>query len=312
MFQNIKTGWKLIQESVRVFKRYPKLLLPLLFVWVIYAAIILYMEYGFPWDGLSAGAVCMVALAVIAFFTFLLSFSCLLLLELIQQLESGQPLRMGGALTHTILYNLIKALPIIFIWTVIWFLLLMIQALLSRGKKEESRSFTAENAARTLAGYQRFSFSRSFFEALEKAVRMVIFLILPAIAWENLSFLAATKKGFLILRENLYVFVSGYVLTGLAASIIYLPPTLLLYSADKFDLTLPTWLWIIAIIYLAFGWSYSIYLEQMFSAELYLWNYKWQKAKARAEQQGLPIPALSEISRPTLLDDVYELDGKLV
>lgn len=182
MFQGIKTGWKLIQESVRVFRRYPKLLLPLLFVWVIYAAIILYLEYWFAWDAYSSTQIMLIVLGVVAVFATLLTFSCLLLLELIQQLESGQHLSLQRAFTHTIVYNSVKTLPIILIWTVIWFILLIVQLLLSKDKETKRESFTVANAARTLAGYQHFSFSRAFFDALQKGVRMVAFLILPAIA----------------------------------------------------------------------------------------------------------------------------------
>lgn len=109
------------------------------------------------------------------------------------------------------------------------------------------------------------------------------------------------------MRGNVYIFVSGFILTGLAASIIYLPPTILIYVADAFELSFPSWIWVITIVYLAFAWSYSIYLEQMFSAELYLWNHKWQKAKHKAQQEGRPAPLLSAVARPTLLDDVREL-----
>ncbi len=37
MFQGVKNGWQLIKESVRVFNRHPKFIIPLLITWLVYA-----------------------------------------------------------------------------------------------------------------------------------------------------------------------------------------------------------------------------------------------------------------------------------
>lgn len=310
MFQGIKNGWDLIKESIRVFNHHPKFLIPLLLTWAVYAPIVLYLKYSFNWDAYTTSQVFLIVFGVIFIFAFLLSFSCSMLLELIQQLESGQRMSVTKAFGYTLSHNTIRILPIVFVWTIIWFILLVIQALLSKDKKREKESFSAENAAKTLAGYRSFSLSRAFFEALQKGVRMVVFLILPAIAWENLSFWQSVKKGLAVFRSNLSAFVTGFVLTGLAATIIFLPPALLFYISDELEVTFPGWVWVITIIYIAFGWSYSIYLEQFFTAELYLWNHKWEKEVVKAQQEGRPIPTLNQVPRPSVLDDVHELVEK--
>lgn len=307
MFEGIKNGWDLIKDSIAVFNHHPKFLTPLLITWLIYAPIILYLKYGFDWDVLSAGQSFLFIFGIIFLFAFILAFSCSMLLELIQQLESGQKMSLTRSFNHTLSRNLVKIIPIIIIWTIIWFILLIIQALLSENKKRKKESFTAENAAKTLAGYQSFSLQRAFFEALEKGVRMIVFLILPAIAWENLSFGKAIKKGMTVFRTNLSEFVSGFVLTWVAAIIIFLPPGILFYISDELKLTLPTWIWIVAIIYIAFGWSYTIYLEQMFTAELYLWHLKWEKQIEEEKKLGKPLSQLKDVKRPSILDEVPEL-----
>lgn len=312
MFQGIRNGWGLVKESIKVFNRHPKFIVPLLIAWVIYASIILYLKYWFNTDVYTTSQVSLIVLGIVFLFAFLLSFSCSILLELIQQLESGNKMSVTEAFGHTLGRNTIKILPIVIVWTIIWFILLVIQALLSKDKKQEKESFSAENAAKTLAGYGSFSFSRVFFEELQKGVRMVIFLILPAIAWENLGFWKATKKGLGIFRAHLSVFVTGFVLTGLAAAIVFLPPALLFSISDGMEIAFPDWVWVVTSIYVAFAWSYSIYLEQMFIAELYLWNYKWEKEVVKAQQEGKPIPSLKDIPRPSLLDDIPSLMDKAV
>lgn len=130
---------------------------------------------------------------------------------------------------------------------------------------------------------------------------------LPAIAWENMGFWKATKKGIAVFRAHLSEFVTGFVLTEGVALLIFLPPALLFYITGEVEITLPDYVWVITIIYIAFAWSYSIYLEQMFTAELYLWNMKWEKEVAKAQAEGKPIPSMREVPRPSVLDEVHEL-----
>ena len=136
---------------------------------------------------------------------------------------------------------------------------------------------------------------------------MVVFLILPAIAWEDLDFFKATKKGLWVLKTNLSAFATGFTLTYLAATIVFLPPGLLFYITEKLELTLPEIVWYLTLLYIGFVWSYSMYLEQMFTANLYLWNMKWEKEVEKAKNQGKPLPELRDVPRPDILDDVPDL-----
>jgi hypothetical protein len=313
MFNGIKNGWGLIKESIGVFGRHPKFLLPLLITWSIYAPIILYLQYGLNWDAYNTPQVYLIVFGVIFIFAFLLAFSCSVLLELIQHLERGEKMDVIKAFGHTVTQNTIKIFPIVIVWTVIWFILLIIQALLSekKGEKDDTQSFTAENATRTLAGDGKFSFSAAFFNALEKGVRMVIFLILPAIAWENLGFTKAVKKGLSVFRANLTEFSTGFVLTSLVQVVLFIPPAILLYFTGELNIMLPDYIWYVTIVYIAFAWSFTIYLEQMFTAYLYMWHMKWEKEANKARRENKRIPSLREISRPSVLDEVNDLMVKV-
>lgn len=132
---------------------------------------------------------------------------------------------------------------------------------------------------------------------------MIVFLILPAIAWENLSFGKAIKRGIGIFKAHLSEFVTGFVLTWAVAVIIFLPPGILFYISDNLKLTFPTWAWVTTIIYIAFAWIYSIYLEQMFTAELYLWYLKWEKQIEKEKRAGKTLSKLKDVKRPSVLDE---------
>lgn len=73
---------------------------------------------------------------------------------------------------------------------------------------------------------------------------------------------------------------------------------------------LPEYAWVLTIMYIAFVWSYSVYLEQMFAAGLYLWHMKWERAVGNAQRDGTPIPSMRQIPQPSILDDVHELIEK--
>lgn len=306
MFDGIKNGSEVIKESLKVFRKHPMFLVPLFGCWTIYAPIIIYFTYFFPWKQYSTLQIFFIVFFIVFIFSSILSFSNLLLLELIQQLESGKRFNLVSAFFEVVSKDLIKALPITFIWVIIWFILTAIEALLS---KIENRSgeFSAENAAKTLAGYERFSLSRAFFEALQKGVRMIVFLILPAIAWEDKSPVKATKKGLGVLKTHLAEFTTGFALTELAAIIVFLPPGILFVISDEFEVTFPDFVWYIAIIYCAFAWSFSLFLEQMFAAELYLWHLIWEKECSIAKAENRELPKLREVKRPSVLDDVSDL-----
>jgi hypothetical protein len=42
-------------------------------------------------------------------------------------------------------------------------------------------------------------------------------------------------------------------------------------------------------------------------ALLFMWHKKWEAASQKAQAAGKPIPAMSEIPMPSLLDDIPDL-----
>ena len=299
-------GWGLLVHSLNVFKAYPSFLLPILTVWIIYAPTVLYLKYGYQWNQHSLED----DLGVIALFLFGLSFlilmSCAVVLEMIRQIEDGNP-SLIRAISKALGKDMIRVLPLSIVWATIWFLLTLIEAFLPKKKESnDDATLTAQNAAATIANYRDFSLSAAFFDALKKGVRMVMFLIMPAIAWENLSFLAATKKGLSVLRAHLGDFGSGYALTYAAAAIVFLPPWIIFQlgtgrHGNPPPIHFPDSVWVGTTIYVGLAWSFCIYLEQMFMAQLYLWHMKWESKVELAKEEHQPVPEFQSVGRPELL-----------
>lgn len=307
MFEGIKNGWDLIKASIKVFNRHPVFLVPLICVWLIYAPIVIYLKWYFPWGAFSFSGILLIIFLIIFFFALLITFSCSMLLELIQQIETGKQLSLAKAFGESTGTNLIKIIPLAFIWSVIWFILTLAEAILRRKEKSEKEELSARNVAKTLGGYEKFSWWGLSFDLLNKGIRMAVFLIMPAFAWQDLGFINSIKKGFAVLRAHLMEFATGFTLTYLASVIVFLPPGLLLYITGKLDIALPDWIWVVTIIYISFAWSYSLYLEQMFTAELYLWHLKWEKEYEKAEKTGKKLPTLRDVPKPSILDEVSDL-----
>ncbi|MGH7670822.1 MAG: hypothetical protein ACRENQ_15155 [Gemmatimonadaceae bacterium] len=294
---------------MNIFKAYPSFLVPLLSVWVVYASGVLYLKYVFRF-GLHGTAE---DVGVVFLFIFVMSFlilmSCAVVLDAIRQIETGHP-SFTKAIRKAVREDLVRVLPVSFVWAILWMVLTVIEALLSKSRDNGSAgndTLTAESAAETIANYHSFSFSEAFIDALKKGIRMVMFLIVPAIAWENLGAFQAMKKGLAVLRAHLGLFGSGYALTYAAAAIVFLP------SAVIFELGtgrhgnpplihFPSAVWVATIIYMGLAWSFTVYLEQMFMAQVYLWYLKWEKAVAQAKKAGQPVPAFTSIPRPELLE----------
>lgn len=306
MAHSFRRSWGLLVHSMNVFKAYPTFLVPILAVWSVYAPTVLYLQYGYQWTqhGLEED------LGVTALFLFGLSFlilmSCAVVLEMIRQIEVGNP-SLIRAIAKAIDKDMFRVLPLSIVWAAIWFVLTVLEAFLSKKKESnDDNTLTAQNAAATIAGYREFSFSAAFIDALEKGVRMVMFLIMPAIAWENLGFFAATKKGLSVLRAHFGDFGSGYALTYAAAAIVFLPPGIIFELGKGRHgnpplIHFPDSVWVGTIIYVGLAWSFCIYLEQMFMAQLYLWHMKWESKVEKAKEEHQPLPEFHSVGRPELL-----------
>jgi len=309
MFKGIRTASELFKQSLVVLGKRPSLIVPLLMCWVLYAPIVLYFEFFFDWDKYPLSSRLLIVLAIITVLSLIIGLSCLVLLELIEQIESGEDVSVLNAFWQIMRGGFIRALPVLLGWAVLWFVILVIQALLPRRKSGgHAEDYSARNAARTLAGLDSsWSLSDVFFETLKKGLRMVVFLILPGIAWEEMSPISAAKKGLSILGAHITEFASGFVLSEAASVFAFLPAAILFFATDNLDVVLPDGVWFGVIVYSALAWSFSLYIEQMFAAELYLWHLKWVEASEIATKNQKSPPDFSGINPPSILDDVPEL-----
>ena len=291
------------------FKVHPISLLPMLVCWSGYAAIILYASYGYDWNGYSNSTNLLFSLCIYLAFSLLFGLASLILLEMVQQTESGKPISLIKSIADAIFRDLWKALPLLLIWGLIWFCLAVLSVLFSKKNNKSSgnkESFSAHNAVGTLLGDEKeFSSLSAFLDAVSKGVRMAAFLMLPAIAWEELSPLKAFRKGSEILKVAKWNFAEAYGKSGIFAFLVLLIPALIYKMDAELNLQLPETFWIFTLIYIAIASSLILIVEQIYMAELYLWYFNWQKENEKNKALGKPYIPFNKSRRPDFFDTTY-------
>lgn len=88
---------------------------------------------------------------------------------MVQQVKNGKKIKMGAAIKDAFLRDFWKALPVLLVWAVIWFLLNLLQVIFSKskGNSKASGELTAHSAVGTLIGDGgSFGLSSLSFQAL--------------------------------------------------------------------------------------------------------------------------------------------------
>ncbi|MFA6035426.1 MAG: hypothetical protein WC759_00520 [Candidatus Micrarchaeia archaeon] len=308
MFEGMTNGLEILKESVSVLFKYPVFAVPLLLVWALIAPTVLYFYFFFDAEGMRTDTLLGIVFVVIYFYSLLFTFSAMILLELMQQHETGRKLNLMGALSETLRKDIIGILVISLLWAIVWFALTVIQAMLSRKKKSGARPEpTPAEAAGVLSGTSGggFSWLQLGIKMIQKLVRMGVYLVLPAIAWEDRGAWSAIKRGTDVLRGRIGEFMTAYAGSGVAGTIVFLPASAAYVIGHNANW--PDYAWYIVIFYTACAWAFSMYLEQMSMALLFLWHKKWEAVAKKAQEKGLPAPALNDVPKPSLLDDMPDL-----
>jgi hypothetical protein len=308
--QPIKDGWIIFIGTNKLLAKYPLFLFPIFITWTVYAAVLLYLKFYFNFEFENYFQLWGFVYLVIFLFSLIFSISCLINLDMMKAIEIGRKPKLSDSLFNTTKL-LIPALPVIILWSAIWFVIVFIEVMLKSKKKDSGTAeFTAENAVRTLVDDQDISLTETFLDAIKKGARMITFTILPAIAWEEAGPTLAIKKGIGVARRNLKEFTVGFILTEAAAVLIFLPVAFIIY-APKETIQFSNEVWYATFMYIAVATGYCLFLEQFFCAEPYLWDLVWQKEALQAEIEDRELPKLHEVRKPCFLDDFNDLEEVL-
>ncbi|HEX7474509.1 MAG TPA: hypothetical protein VF318_00980, partial [Dehalococcoidales bacterium] len=296
---NLGDGWDIFTKSCTFLFKKPIFIIPMLWSWLVLVTGIVCFRYFLPFpDSFFLGLLYIYLL--ILFMSLTICFANLMMLEFMQQIEAGKKISFIKGFKEAAGIDLIRVFPVALVWSILWFIIVVLRLVTSRKKSKNKSEPSAKDIANIIADpeWGPFSWLGLGLDMVEKLLRMVVFLALPAIAWENQGPLSASGKAFDIITKHTVQFLTNYSLT-LAASAVMAIPLAIIFVLAKQGVEFSEAFWTGVILYEGVVWTLGIYLEQMSTAILYLWHLKWVKNGASGK--------LSSISKPDLFDDIYEL-----
>jgi len=304
MFKRFKVGLRVGIEGFKFLFKYPKSLVSILIFWFVFA-MIMFVVYGLSLLGNdvsnfieSLSFLIMTILLVISY-SISISIASLFLLELIEQHETTGTMSIKKALADTIKRDVLKTIPLIIIWSVVIFVIRVVQFIIA---------FIVGmiRSALHIGGGFNWNGGSSIFNTLLKGVRVFIFFALPAIAWEELSTLLAIKKSWKVIKTT-WVEIIGAITFSNMVFLLTIIPILVLYFLQESGSISEDVVIYILIIMCCFMFSFTTLIQQLFSAEIYLWFLKWETTCKNALQEDEVLPNFNEIDRPTFFDQIPNL-----
>lgn len=250
ILESLGLAFDILKGGLRLLKRYPILIVPLLPVFFMVlgleVALIFFIQDLFP------------ALILVFVVAFELMFSFAITSNMIQQIHEGKRPSIADAITSSKTVGLI---PKVVLLSIVWFTLILIivaielaiSALLSRGN----------NGSERVKG-----FINSIFGTAADALRLMGFMMIPIMIFEDVGLRQGFKRLKATLTENPITALSGLALTKLSSALI----GLVIVGIGQLVESINFVGFLVIIAVMAVGWVFSMYLEQIFVTGLYLYS----------------------------------------
>lgn len=309
-FDGLAEGWYSFKNTVKFSLRNPILLIPML---MAVGGIVYSVYYAVTYTAILEISFIYAILIYAVVVTFIVSVSSLILLELLEQKEKNQSMNFFIAFKDALIHDLWRALPLIVVWSILKFVLTLIEfaIMAAKAKAREKR----KERGRTFRGYQerRLGRQQNFIEMIQTGVRLTSMTILASIAWEPGSPFKAMGKGFRAYKNHLGNFVSGVGFSMLLKLLMIIPTGLVLYFVSETGTEVSGGLMLGLLIYVGIIWAFSLMVEQVYVAELYLWYMSYEKESKIARDLGQDAPAhMGKAKKPSLFDNVADLEDENV
>lgn len=288
MFVKIKSAWSILTKSIKFMFKKPLCLIPFIFAIVLNTILVVYIQLNVALETLSNSALFGLLFLIVFIETFITSIASLILLELLEQYETDGDMRFGKAVGDALTRDLFRSLPIIIGWSIIQFILMLLEAVFSGDSENRRKSFVSR-----------------FFKTLQRGVRMGAMLIMSAIAWEDISPSKAYAKGKYVYKKYFVELASSFGLIPLFNIFLLIPLILIIIIISFTGVPLGVWFIYVMIIYFTLTYSAGLLLEQLFAAELYLWYRVYEKERDQTKIEGHDSPSnLYDVKKPSFFDDI--------
>lgn len=302
IFDGFSIGWEIFKSSLRFMLKNPFTLVPILmgggaFLGVVYWGITTYDISEFT------NTEALIALFVYtSAFTVCISISSLVLLELLEQKETKGRMNIFTAIFDALVRDLIRAIPLILFWSVVKFLLLLLELAIAAANSRE-------NGNRTYRSRRRERRTSRWIDTLKTGTRMGVMISLSAIAWEPVGPFKAMKKGLKVYKSHFATMVAGIGLSKILKLIVFLPGIVILLIAFQFPVVPDAVLYGV-VIYTGIAWAIGIMMEQLYTAELYMWYMMYEKEVEEGQVTGNIPKNMMEVKKPSFLDETPDFAVK--
>lgn len=253
-FASLGLAWRIFTGALRLLRRHPKLLLPLLPVFII-AFVITYDINNLAVISLP---VLLLLLGAIFVTAYALMFSFAISSQMLKQIHEGREVSITGAIGSPETARMIpRVLGLSVMWYGLVLVLVTIEMIISAALDRISEGLGQKVV-------------RAIFGTLADAMRMSAFMMVAVMVFEDTGVRTAYGRLKEIARNNAIVALGGLTLTSTTTSLI----VMFLYALGSIlgGTTLGAQATALLFPIMAVGWLLSMYLEQMFITSLYVYE----------------------------------------
>ena len=294
MFKGVEQGAGLLLHSFQLLRKHPSLIVPLVVVWLFFAVLlaVLVLDGRVPDKLDDAGIGILLAYGIGGFCLFVMAqtLAAAVVVGVLREsaLETDPADAQSVSLQwHRVVPVLGKQLPRLIVLALVWSMLwLLIIVATSSGSDRREQS----------------EYMRRMRRWLNRAVRLGVFLIMPALLWDHKGLIQAAGEAKRIVRSRLAEFATIFLGSGLFSGIAAIPVIGVAYAMDQGYLG-ETVAMVAILVWLALTTGVQLYIEQIACAGLYGWHRNWVEKREQAFAKGLPEPSPESIPMPRYLQE---------
>lgn len=244
-FSSLGLAFNIIKGSLRLLGKYPKLIVPLLPVFLM----VVLLEIGFLF--ISNTVILFIMIFVVA---FELMFSFVITSDMIHQIHEGENPSLGQAIASQ---RTLQLIPKVFSLSLIWYTLIVLLVAI-------------ELAINTLldSDGDGNGFVSSIFGTVADALRMMGFMLIPIMIFDKSGLRDAFRRLKDVLTDSPVTALGGLALTKAATILIFLA----MQGISMLGIDLGPTGFLLMLVIAGAGWVFAIYLEQIFVTGLFLYT----------------------------------------
>lgn len=297
MLKQLDNAIQILQHAAKLAWRRPVVLLPLLWLWVLYVPTVAYLAFHADITVVPPFMASLLLFLVPIAVHFGMVLAAGALAAMTRDMEQGKDASFLTSIRQVLADHKYKLLGLGVVAGAINMLLIMFQAVHAPdtgGIPDELRVFSAEHLARILLNIgseEVLNLESMKYAMIKKALRLTIFLAVPGFVLARRSLTGSLfDPAFYVIDKNIVISVGGLVLTTFVILILSLPAAYVIQAHDMGALVLDDTGWIALMVYAGVLWISMLFLEQAYCLTLFRWQDERDAHGPKATLNDAPMP----------------------